>query len=363
MLSKIIRQVLLLKAKDVKIGNKIIGYDNPTYFIAEAGVNHNGKIELCLEMIEEAQKAGADAIKFQTFKASQVCLPKTATTSYQKKNTGRTNQQTLLKSLELNEKFYPVLQKKCQDLKIDFLSTPHGHIKSAKFLNKLNVPVFKISSADITNLPFLSYLANLKKLVLLSTGTVTLEEINQALTLFDKKKCPVVVMHCVTAYPTPAREANIGAILDLYRTFPDKLIGYSDHTVLPESLLMAAGFGASVLEAHFTLDKNLAGPDQKNSFNPNQLKKIIQKIHTIEKIIGSGFKIPGRSELINAPLVRKSITTTKSIKKGEFLNENNLTIRRPESGGVLPKFWWKIIGRKASKKLPADYQLKKGDWQ
>lgn len=363
MAAKILQDLLNLKAGDIKIGKKTIGYNCPVYFIAEAGVNHNGDIKLALKLIEEAKKCGADAVKFQTFRAEQVCLPTSPTPEYQKKNTGADNQWKLLRPLELEEKYYPVLIKKSKQLKIDFLSTPHGHIKSVEFLKKFQLPAFKIGSGDITNFPLLSFLAKQDKPILLSTGTADLKEIKEAIKVIDKQKGRVVILHCNTNYPTPDKEANVSAVLDLYRNFPDKLVGYSDHTIKTESLITATALGVSIIEAHFTLDKKLPGPDHKASFEPKELKNAIRMVRQTEKIIGKGYKKPTAGELKMAPMIRKSITTTKAIRKGEIFNKKNLTIRRPEIGGIKPKFWNKIAGKKAVRNLMANVQLKKGDWK
>lgn len=362
MTSKILQKIINLKAKDIRIGKKVIGLNQPVYFIAEAGVNHNGDIKLALKLIEKAKKCGADAIKFQTFKAEQVCLPTSPTPEYQKKNTGADNQWKLLRPLELEEKYYPVLIRKAKQLKIDFLSTPHGHIKSAEFLKKFQLPAFKIGSGDITNLPLLSFLAKQDKPILLSTGTADLKEIKEAIEVIDKQKGKVVILHCNTNYPTLDNEANVSAILDLYRNFPDKLAGYSDHTVKTESLIAATALGASIIEAHFTLDKKLPGPDHKASFDPKELKNAIKMIRQTEKIIGKGYKKPSAGELKMTPMVRKSITTIKEIKKEEKFTEKNLSIRRPEKGGIKPKYWNTIIGKKAKRNIASDVQLQKGDW-
>ena len=363
MMPKVLQQILQLKAKDIKIGTKVVGYNHPLYFIAEAGVNHNGNVKLALKMIEAAQKAGADAVKFQTFKAEQVCLSNSPTPNYQKKDTCAATQWQILKSAELKESDYPILLKKAKKLKIDFLSTPHGHIESVKFLARIGVPAFKVGSGDITNWPLLIFLAKQDKPILLSTGIATLGEIKEAVQAIDKNGGQVIILHCNTNYPTPPKEANLAALFDLYRNFPDKLIGYSDHTVIAESCLTAVSFGARVIEAHFTLDKNLPGPDQKASFNPEELKDLIRRVRLTEKILGEGFKKPNKGELVMAPLVRKSITTIKNIKKGEFFSEKNLTIRRPEKGGLKPKYWDKIVGKKATRNISLNTQLKKGDWK
>jgi len=359
--SDILINILNLRAKNIKIGKKTIGYQQPTYVIAEAGVNHNGNINIALEMIKKAELSGADAIKFQTFKAPQVCLPQTQTAQYQKNNTGRANQIDLLKKLELKDSDYPKLISKAKSLGIEFLSTPHGHIDSVKFLKNLGISAYKIGSGDITNIPLLKYLSKQNLPIILSTGMATIPEIKKALSCFKKNK-QLAVLHCITAYPTPIEEANISAIFDLYKNFPEVLIGYSDHTICEEAILTAVSYGASIIETHFTLDKKLAGPDQKASFNPQELKNLISKIRIIEKIIGTGFKKPHAYELKTAEIVRKSITTYQQIKKGDLLSEKNLTIKRPSINGIPPDLWIKIIGKKAGKDIPKNVQLKKGDW-
>ena len=180
---------------------------------------------------------------------------------------------------------------------------------------------------------------------------------------FDKKKAPLALLHCVSNYPTKLTEANLAAIIDIYRHFPDKLIGYSDHTIKPESLITAVAYGACIIETHFTLDKKLPGPDQKASFEPNELKKVIDSIRKTEKLLGKGVKKPAKSELKYVLDDRRSITSLIDISKGEVFSEKNLICRRPEKGGLPPKYWFQIIGKKATRDIPIDRQLKKGDWE
>lgn len=265
--------------------------------------------------------------------------------------------------MELKEKDYPFLIKKAKQLKIDFLSTPHGHLQSIDFLKKIKVPTFKIGSSDITDFSLLTAVAETGLPAILSTGQSTLKEISQAVEIFDKKKASLVLLHCVSNYPTKLTEANLAAIIDMYRYFPDKLIGYSDHTIKPESLITAVAYGACIIETHFTLDKKLPGPDQKASFEPQELKKAINSVRKTEKLIGKGFKKPTKSELKYVLDDRRSITSLIDINKGEVFSEKNLICRRPEKGGLPPKYWFKIIGKKTIVDIPANVQLKKGDWE
>lgn len=362
MTPEILLKIFKLKAKNIRIGNKPVGYRMPAYIIAEAGVNHNGDISTALEIINKAKEAGADAVKFQTFKASQVCLAQTQTTQYQQNNTGENDQVKLLKKLELKDEDYPQLISRAKSLGIDFLSTPHGHIDSVKFLQTLGIRAFKIGSGDLTNIPLLKYLSKQNLPIILSTGMATIDEIQKAVSCFDKERDQLAILHCVTDYPTPAQNANISSIFDLYHNFPNTVIGYSDHTIREEAILTAVSYGAAIIETHLTLDKSLPGPDQKASFEPKQLKNIIKKIRLTEKIMGEGFKKPNNIELHTAETVRKSITTIQKINKGDMFSEENLTIRRPAVNGVAPIFWEKIIGKKASRNIPKEIQIKTGDW-
>ena len=335
---------------------------NRTFVIAEAGVNHNGDVELAEKLVFAAAEAGADAVKFQTFKAEQVTTKLSPTAAYQKKNVGEDNQWKLLRPLELKESVYPRLIKACNQAGIMFMSTPHGHIDSAKFLEPM-VSVWKVGSGDLTNLPFLQYLGQTKKPIILSTGMATIAETQEAVKIIEQtgnKK--ITILHCTTNYPCPPEEANVSAILDLQKHFKKYPIGYSDHTLGIEAALIAVGYGATVIEKHFTLDRSMPGPDQQNSLEPAELKNMVEKIRLVEKLRGSGKKEPFKSELIIAQMARKAVIALTDITKGAKFTAKNLTIKRPAKGGLHPKFYWKILGKTAQRNITADSQIKKTDF-
>lgn len=334
-----------------------------SFIIAEAGVNHNGDVKLAERLIIAAAKAGADAVKFQTFKAEQVTTKHSPTAAYQKKNMGEDNQWKLLRPLELNESAYPRLIQIAKANKIMFLSTPHGHIDSAKFLKPF-VPAWKTGSGDLTNLPFLKWLGKTGKPIILATGMATIPEIKEAVEIIAKtgnKK--IIILHCTTNYPCPDNEANVGAMLDIKKNFPGYPVGFSDHTLGIEADMLAAGLEAAVIEKHFTLSRKMTGPDQKNSLEPDELKEMVAKIRRIEVLKGTGKKKPFKSEIIISQMARKAVIALINIKKGEKFNPENLTIKRPAKGGLPPKKYWEIIGKTATKNIEADTPIKNGNWK
>ena len=358
------------EVKMVKLGNNFVKPDSPVYIIAEAGVNHNGDVSQAVELIKAAAKAGADAVKFQTFKTEQVTTKQSPTAAYQKKNVGEESQWKLLRPLEIQEKDYPKLIRECKKAKIEFMSTPHGHIDSVKLLNPM-VRIWKVGSGDLTNLPFLEFLGKTNKPIILSTGMATKPEIKEAVdTIIATGNDQIVILQCTTNYPCPDEDANVAMMFDIQKHNPDYLVGYSDHTVGIEASILAANLGATIIEKHFTLDRNLPGPDQKNSLEPKKLKEMIEKIQKKEQLdpaqakiyLGSKLKKPLKSELIIAEMARKSVIAQKNIKKGQVFNEEMLTIKRPAKGGLHPREYWNIIGRKATRDIVADTQLKKYDY-
>ncbi|MBU1322770.1 N-acetylneuraminate synthase [Patescibacteria group bacterium] len=345
----------------IKIGNREIGPGKPCFIIAEAGVNHNGDVELAEKLVYAAAETGADAVKFQTFKAEQVVVQEALTVAYQKRNTGKDSQIDLLKPLELPESAYPRLIRVCEKAGIMFLSTPHGHIESAEFLRD-KVPVWKVASGDLTNNPFLTYLGQSGKPIILSTGYATIEEIKEAVQVIEKTgNKQLVILHCVSNYPCPAEEANVAAVLDLQKHFPDYPIGFSDHTMGIEADIIAAAYGATVIEKHFTLDCSMPGPDQKNSLEPTQFKQMVNSVRLTEKLIGTGLKVPQPGELQNKSIARRSIVAAEDIKKGTIITGTMLTIKRPGTG-IEPKMLEQIIGKKASREIKTDELLKPNDW-
>ena len=327
-----------------------------TLIIAEAGVNHNGSLEMAMQMVDAAVAAGADAVKFQTFKAEKVIAANAPKADYQKETTGSDESQLeMLKKLELDERAHTMLNQHCQDKGIQFLSTPFD-LESIDLLNRLGLEIFKIPSGEITNLPYLRKLGALKKRLILSTGMADLGEIKDALDVLSESGTlleNITVLHCNTEYPTPLEDVNLMAMLTIRNAFPGISIGYSDHTIGIEVSIAAVAMGASVIEKHFTLDRNLPGPDHRTSLEPHELTAMISGIRSIEKALGTGIKKPSPSELKNKPIARKSIVAATTIKKGETFTELNITVKRPGTG-ISPMRWDEIIGRKAAKSYQRD---------
>lgn len=330
-----------------------------TLIIAEAGVNHNGSILLAKKLINIAAKSGADYVKFQTFKADNLALPNTKFASYQKKKSFKTkNQYELLKKLQLKKKDHLKLINYCKKKKIKFLSTAFD-IDSLKFLQKLKLDFIKIPSGEITNFPYLVEIARLKKNTIVSTGMCTIKEIHFCLkTLIDHglKKRQINLMHCNTSYPTPYQDANLNCITQLKRKFNTN-IGYSDHTLGIITPVIAVSLGATIIEKHFTLDKNLPGPDHKASLEPKELKEMVNSIRNAEVLLGNGNKKVTPSEKKNIKVVRKSIVAKKNILYGERFDNKNLDTKRPFNGICASK-WKKIIGRKSKRNYQKNQLIK-----
>ncbi|GAA4654148.1 N-acetylneuraminate synthase [Anaerocolumna aminovalerica] len=324
-----------------------------TYIIAEAGVNHNGDFELAKMMILEGKKAGVDAVKFQTFKAGNLVSSNAKKADYQMKSTdNKESQQDMLKKLELSFREFCLLKEYAAELNIDFISTPFDE-ESVDFLNSLNMPFWKIPSGEITNLPYLLKIAKTKKPIILSTGMCTLQEIEEALNIFgDYNREDITVLHCNTEYPTPFKDVNLNAMKTLEKKFHVK-VGYSDHTQGFEVPVAAVALGAVVIEKHFTLDKNMPGPDHKASLEPDELKEMVKAIRNIETALGNGEKHPSESEKKNIAVARKSIVAKKDIKKGDIFTEENITTKRP-GNGISPMEWFRVLGRKAKKDFQKD---------
>lgn len=329
---------------------------NKTFIIAEAGVNHNGSLETAFQLIDVAVAAGADAVKFQTFKAEKIIAANAPKASYQKETTGSDGfQLEIVKKLELDEIAHTRLYQFCQHKGIQFLSTPFD-LGSIDLLYRLGLEIFKIPSSEITNLPYLRKLGALKKRLILSTGMADLGEIEDAFDVLTESGTPlgnITVLQCNTEYPTPFKDVNLRAMLTIKNAFPGISVGYSDHTSGIEVPIAAVAMGASVIEKHFTLDRNLPGPDHRASLEPDELSAMISGIRNIEKALGTGIKKPSPSELKNKPVVRKSIVAAFPIKKGETFTDMNITIKRPGTG-VTPMRWDEMIGREAGKDYKAD---------
>jgi N,N'-diacetyllegionaminate synthase len=320
-----------------------------TVIIAEAGVNHNGSIELAKKLIDVAKDAGADYVKFQTFKAENLVLESAKKTVYQQQNMSDADnsQYSMLKKLELSFEQHIELFEYCKKKQIKFFSTAFD-LESIAVLSKLKLGIWKIPSGEITNYPYLKAIALKNEPVILSTGMSNLQEIKEAIDALTKNglsKEKITVLHCNTEYPTPMQDVNLNAMLELSKELKVKT-GYSDHTQGIEIPVAAAALGANVIEKHFTLDHNLEGPDHKASLEPEELKAMVKAIRNVENALGSEKKAVTPSEQMNKDLVRKSIVAACDIEEGELLTEMNLTTKRPGSG-LSPMKWEKIINTKA----------------
>lgn len=326
-----------------------------TTIIAEAGVNHNGSLDIAKKLIVAASQAGADFIKFQTFVTENLVSRDAKQADYQTKNLGyETSQFEMLKKLELNFKDHQELNNLCKEYKIGFFSTAFD-MDSIEILDHLNLPLWKIPSGEITNLPYIRKIGSFKKPVILSTGMATLGEIEDAIELLEEsgtKRDSITVLHCTTEYPAPLDEVNLMAMVTIGEAFKVR-IGYSDHTDGIEIPLAAVAMGATVIEKHLTLDRNMVGPDHSASIEPNEFKKMIEGIRKIELAMGSGIKKPTLSEIKNKVITRKSIVASKLIKTGELLTNENLSVKRP-GNGLSPMLWDKVIGIKAKRDFKPD---------
>ena len=328
---------------------------NKTIIIAEAGVNHNGNIDVAKKLIDVASKAGADYVKFQTFDVDHLILQNTKTAIYQKKNLkSNISQYSMLKKYQLPESSYKTLIEYSKKKKIKFLSTAFD-LKSLNLLNKYKLDYIKIPSGEITNYPFLKKISKLNKKILLSTGMSTLKEIKQALNVFGKRKKDITILHCTSDYPANLKDLNLNFIKILKRL--GYQVGYSDHSTSIITPSIAVALGSKVVEKHFTLSKKLKGPDHKASLEPQELSKMVSLIRDTEKILGSKYKIITNSEKKTKLLVRKSLVAKEDIKKGEFFSEKNITSKRPGIG-VSPFEIKKFLRKKSSKNFKKDQFIK-----
>lgn len=320
--------------------------------IAEAGVNHNGDIDIAKKLVDEAKLAGADIVKFQTFNALSLASKCATMAEYQKENLGiEESQAEMLAKLMLDKEEYIELARYCDGKGIRFLSTPFD-IDSVRFLNGIQ-DMWKIPSGEITNYPYLVEIAKTGKDILLSTGMSTMDEVGEALSVLQINGVgEVTLLHCTTNYPTPMQDVNLRAMLTMKDHF-DCPVGYSDHTQGIEVPIAAVAMGAKVIEKHFTLDRNMQGPDHKASLEPCELAAMVKGIRNIEMAMGTGEKKPAQSELANTAIVRKSIFAARDIVKGEELTENNLTTKRPGTG-ISPMRWNEVIGTRAIRDFAED---------
>lgn len=328
---------------------------NKTFIIAEAGVNHNGSVKMAKQLIDVASDAGADAVKFQTFKAEKLVSKQAQKAEYQKETSGSEESQfEMIKKLELDIDTHQELISYCAETGVMFLSTPFD-LESIQLLDRLGIDIFKVPSGEITNLPYLRAVGALKKKIILSTGMSTMSEIKDALLVLEQSgtsKENTTVLHANTEYPTPYHDVNLRAMNTISEECKVR-VGYSDHTPGIEVPIAAVTLGACVIEKHFTLDRTLPGPDHKASLEPNELKQMVTSIRNIEIALGSIVKQPSPSEIKNMVAARKSIVAAKIINKGEILSEDNLICKRP-STGVSPMEWDKIVGKKAKRYYDVD---------
>lgn len=322
-----------------------MGINKHVFIIAEAGVNHNGDVIIAKKLIDAAVDAGADAVKFQTFKTENLVAKDAPKADYQKKSTGNGNQFEMLKRLELSFEDHLSLKKYCDEKGILFLSTPFD-FESVDLLEKLDLSMYKISSGEITNIPLLRYIARLKKPMIVSTGMANLSEIERAVNeIKENGNDKIILLHCTSNYPTLYEDVNLNAMLTIKNAFMLP-VGYSDHTIGIEVPIAAVSLGAEIIEKHFTLDKNMEGPDHKASLNLDELKNMVAIIRNIEKAFGSGIKRCSENEENTKKVARKSIVAKVNIKKGDTITYDNISFKRPENG-LSPYFIDLIIGKTA----------------
>ncbi len=321
------------------------------FLIAEAGVNHNGSIELAFALVDAAKQAGADAVKFQSFKADRLATADAPKADYQVENTGRAESQLeMLRRLELTPEAHRALLEHCRKKRIHFLSTPFDE-ESADFLDELGVGLFKIPSGEITNLPFLSHVACKGKPIILSTGMSSLAEVRAAVRVIEKEGSgDIVVLHCVSNYPAEPADVNLRAMATLVKEL-NHPAGFSDHTAGIEIPLAAAALGAKVIEKHFTLDRSLPGPDHRASLEPAELTAMVRGIRKIEKALGTGKKVPAAAETGTARVARKSLVAAADIARGTVLTPALIAVKRPGTG-LVPAMMPKLVGRCATRAVP-----------
>lgn len=326
------------------------------FIIAEAGVNHNGNEAIAHKLVDAAAEAGADAVKFQTFRAAELVSANAPKALYQQRTTDATESQlSMIRRLELDETAHRSLMEHCSQRGVQFLSSPFD-LHSIDFLHLLGLEAFKIPSGEITNIPYLRRIGSCGVPVILSTGMSVLGEIEKALEVLEHAGTPrecITLLHCTTEYPAPVGEINLRAMETLLRAFPGIAgVGYSDHTQGIHIPVAAAAMGACVIEKHFSLDRNMEGPDHKASLEPDELASMVRAIRDVERARGDGIKRPTDSELSNIRVARKSLVAARPIQKGEVFSEENLTAKRPGTG-VSPLLWDDYIGRTALR----DYQV------
>ena len=326
-----------------------------TYIIAEAGVNHNGQLELALRLCDAAKEAGADCVKFQTWQTEKIVTREAEKAAYQSENTKNTaeSQYDMLRKLELSYEDFRIIQNHCKKIGIGFLSTPDEEYSLSFLMNELNLPTIKIGSGEVTNIPYLRQMAAYGKPIILSTGMSTLAQVGTAYdTLLSAGAPSVALLHCTTNYPCPKNEVNLRAMQTLKGAFKCQ-VGYSDHTMGIEIPIAAVAMGAEIIEKHFTLDREMEGPDHMASLEPSELKAMVAAIRNIEVALGDGIKRPNKSEAECAKVVQKSILAKHPIKIGEMFTAENLTVKRAGKG-ISSVYWDVVVGQFAKKDFDID---------
>lgn len=335
----------------IRIGSRRVGENQPVFIVAEAGVNHNGSVRLAKKLIDAAKNAGADAVKFQMFSAEKLVTKTAAKATYQKKVSGAT-QYEMLKKLELSKNDFRTLKRHAEKLGLIFFVSPFDE-EAADFLDELNVPAFKIASGELTNLPFLEYVARKNKPIILSTGMSTLQEVKEAInTIKRTANKKIILLHCVSNYPAKLEDSNLKAIQTMKKSF-NLHVGYSDHTLGITASIAAAALGACIIEKHFTLNRKLPGPDHKTSLEPDKLGEMVVRIREVEKALGDGIKRPTKSEEAVRNVVRRSIVARVNIPRGAVITEDMLELKRPGTG-LGSRYLKKVIGKKTKKDIMAD---------
>ncbi|MEW6044607.1 MAG: N-acetylneuraminate synthase family protein [Thermoproteota archaeon] len=339
---------------EIRIGNRLIGQNHPVFVIAEAGINHNGSFSIAKKLVDVAKKAGADCIKFQT----HITEEEMTKTNILPGKISKTPLWDIIKSCELTEDEELKLNKYCKEKKILFLSTPFS-IPAVDRLEKIHMPAYKIGSGELTNLPFLKHIAKKGKPVILSSGMSNMNEIKAAVSLFKKHKTPLALLQTTSEYPCDYKDVNLG-VLDIYKKLFCIPIGISDHSLGIYTALGAVAKGASIVEKHITLNKRMPGPDQKLSLEPHELAELVKGCRAIKLALGSTKKIL-KKELPVLRFARESVVTLKKISKGDVFSEKNLTTKRPSTGQIPAKDYYKILGRKAKRNIPQNQQLRYSD--
>jgi N,N'-diacetyllegionaminate synthase len=348
-----IGKIMSTSTKTIRIGSKMVGAGQPVFIIAEAGVNHNGDLQIAKRLIDAAAEAGADAVKFQTFRAQELVSASTPKASYQKETTGAEESQfDMIKKLELSPGDHDALIQHCAARGILFLSTAFD-MGSADMLDSLGMPAFKIPSGEITNWPFLEHIASKKKPVILSTGMSDLREVEDAVRVLRGAGCSeLVILHCTSSYPAPPASVNLRAMQTIADAFKTP-IGFSDHTNGIEAALAATALGASVVEKHFTIDRTLPGPDHKASLEPEELQALVRGIRIVELALGDGHKQSTQVEQDVKSVARRSIVANRAIPKGTVISKDMLTFKRPGTG-LPPSQLSTVTGRAAVRTIPMD---------